>query len=82
MRRQGHQLTHDGNAGNAIWLLRQLNNLVLGYNPISGRKMSLRLNTRPCNLSVVLTYVPTASAQDDKIDLFYNELEIALCRNT
>lgn len=90
MRGQGHQLTHNGNTlyfsgpkdssrnGVAIWLSRQLNNHVLGYNPISDRIMSIRLNTRPCTLNVVVVYAPTASAQDEEIDYFYKELEKAL----
>lgn len=92
MRGQGHQQTPSGNTllfsgpadsrsnGVAICLPHRLCDHVLGYNPVSDRILTLRLNTRPCTLNVVVVYAPIACAKDDVIDEFYTKLKGTLSR--
>ena len=48
---------------------------VLGYNPVSDRIISIRLQARPINISVIQVYAPTSAASDEDIDAFYNQLQ-------
>lgn len=56
-----------GNYGVAIFLL-------------ATEGLTLRLNTRPCTINVVVVYAPTAFAEDDVIDEFYTMLEGTLSK--
>lgn len=90
IRGQGYQKTSNGNTlyfsgptdssinGVALWLPRCINNYVLGFNPINDRLMTLKLNTHPCTLNIVVVYAPTTAAKDEVIDKFYAVLESTL----
>ena len=51
---------------------------VLGYNPINDRLISLRLQAKPINITIIQVYAPTSSATDDVMDEFYNQLQDTL----
>lgn len=55
-----------------------MNRFVLGYNPVSDRIITLKLNTKPCLLNIVQIYAPTAQASDEDINEFYGRLEKTL----
>ena len=48
---------------------------VLGYNPISDRKITIWLQASHINIGVVQLYAPTSTASDEIIDSFYSELQ-------
>ncbi|XP_037867678.1 craniofacial development protein 2 [Bombyx mori] len=87
MRGNGHFTTVTGNtmyfsgcedsslSGVGIILPPHLNKYVLGYNPVSDRILTMKLNTNPCVLNVIQIYAPTAQAQDELIVDFYGKLE-------
>ena len=56
-------------------LSREAARCVLGYNPISDRMISIRLQAKPVNISIVQVYSPTSTADDEEIDSFYHELQ-------
>ncbi|XP_072020211.1 uncharacterized protein [Amphiura filiformis] len=56
-------------------LSRETAKCVLGYNPISDRLITIRLQARPVNISVVQAYAPTSTADDETIDSFFHELQ-------
>ncbi|XP_050663868.1 craniofacial development protein 2-like [Leptidea sinapis] len=56
----------------------KMNKYVLGYNPISDKIITMKLNTKPCLLNIVQVYAPTSTASDEDIDEFYGTLEKTL----
>ena len=48
---------------------------VLGYNPVNERMMSIRIQGKPANISIVQVYAPTSSANEDVIETFYDDLQ-------
>ncbi|CAH2107939.1 unnamed protein product [Euphydryas editha] len=86
MRGKGHFKTAMGNTmyfsgtpdsslhGVGIVVPSKLNCCVLGYNPVSERIVTLKLNTRPCALNIVQIYAPTSQCSDEEIDEFYGTL--------
>ena len=51
---------------------------VLGYNPINDRLMTIRLQAKPINFTVIQVYAPTSTANDDDVDEFYAQLQDTL----
>ena len=51
---------------------------VLGYNPVSDRIISIRIQAQPINLSTIQVYVPTSTASDSDLEYFYNQLQDTL----
>ena len=51
---------------------------VLGYNPVSDRIISIRIQARPINLSIIQVYAPTYTASDDDLEFLYNQLQDTL----
>ncbi|KAL0810291.1 hypothetical protein ABMA28_010450 [Loxostege sticticalis] len=90
MRGQGHFNTASGNTvyfsgsddtsvtGVGILLPKHMNKYVLGYNPISDRIITMRINAKPNVLNIVQIYAPTAKAPDSVIDAFYESLVATL----
>ncbi|CAB3234790.1 unnamed protein product [Arctia plantaginis] len=90
LRGQGHFNTTTGSTlyfsgredssrnGVAIFLSSNMNKFVLGYNPVSDRIISLKLNTKPYLWNIVQIYAPTAQASDEDINEFYGSLEKTL----
>lgn len=80
---EGHTVYFSGNEkggqkGVAFIANQHIAKRVLGYNPINDRLISLRLQAKPINITVIQVYAPTSSATDDVIDEFYNQLQDTL----
>ncbi|XP_072041109.1 craniofacial development protein 2-like [Amphiura filiformis] len=76
----GHNVYYSGTDrlkrnGVGFILSRETAKCVLGYNPISDRLITIRLQARPVNISVVQAYAPTSTADDETIDSFFHELQ-------
>ncbi|XP_072050332.1 craniofacial development protein 2-like [Amphiura filiformis] len=76
----GHTVYYSGTDrlkrnGVGFILSRETAKCVLGYNPISDRLITIRLQARPVNISVVQAYAPTSTADDETIDSFFHELQ-------
>lgn len=90
MRGDGHFTTTDGNTmyfsghkdksirGVGFLIPPFINKYVLGYQPVSDRIITIKLNTRPQKLNIVQVYAPTENAKDEDIDNFYVLLETVL----
>ena len=60
--------------GVAIILEAVKEKTVLGCNVKIDRIMSIRLKRNPVNITIIQVYAPTANAEDDKLDSFYNDV--------
>ncbi|CAG4924021.1 unnamed protein product [Colias eurytheme] len=91
MRGQGHFKTASGNTlyfsgsenksanGVGFLLPSHMTKYVMGYNPISDRIISLKINAKPHILNILQIYAPTEKAKEEDIDDFYNLLNSSLC---
>ena len=48
---------------------------VLGYNPVSERVITLRVNAKPVNITFVQVYAPTGASSEEEITAFYEQLQ-------
>ncbi len=48
---------------------------VIGYNPVSDRLMSIRLDGHPVKTTIIQLYAPTSAASDEDIDELYSRLQ-------
>ncbi|KAG6439227.1 hypothetical protein O3G_MSEX000595 [Manduca sexta] len=90
MRGQGHFKTASGNtmyfcgpenesrSGVAFVLPPHVDKHVLGYNAVSDRIITLKLNTKPCILNLIQVYAPTEESKEEVSDSFYGFLLDAL----
>jgi hypothetical protein len=58
----------------AIWAHKKITDSILGYEPVSDRIISVRLNAKPRNISLIQAYGPTTTAAEEDIKHFYEEL--------
>ena len=56
-------------------LTKEVAKCVIGYNPISDRLISIRLQANPVNISLIQVYAPTSTADGEEIGSFYHELQ-------
>jgi len=80
---EGHTVYFSGNnkggqKGVAFIANQHIAKRVLGYNPINDRLISMRLQAKPINITIIQVYAPTTSATDDVIEEFYNQLQDTL----
>ncbi|XP_052744154.1 uncharacterized protein LOC128199289 [Bicyclus anynana] len=70
----------DNSSSNGVGILvpDRLNGYVLGYNPVSDRIVTMKLNTKPCTLNIVSIYAPTSQSSEEEIETFYGKLEETL----
>ena len=61
-------------SGVAIVLNRKVVATALGYKPVSDRIISLRMQGYPVNDIIIQVYSPTAHAEDQDIQDFYDKL--------
>ena len=61
--------------GVAIMVNKRVQNAVLGYNLKSDRKISVRFQGKPFNITVILVYAPTSKAEEAEVELFYEDLQ-------
>ncbi|PZC71182.1 hypothetical protein B5X24_HaOG213934 [Helicoverpa armigera] len=70
----------ESSRGVAFIVPRSLNKCVVGYNPVSDRIITLKLNTIPWKLNILQVYAPTAQSTEEEIEGFYDTLTATLKR--
>ena len=53
--------------GEAIIVNKRVQNAVLGYNLKNDRMISIRLQGKPLNITVIQAYAPTSNAEEDEV---------------
>ena len=56
------------------WLTR-VRNAVLGCNLKNNRMISVGLQGKPCNITVIQVYAPTSNAEETEVEQFYEDLQ-------
>ena len=64
-----------GRNGVAIMVNKRVRNAVLGCNLKNDRMISVRLQGKPFNITVIQTYAPTSNAEEAKVEWFYEGLQ-------
>ena len=59
----------------AIMVNKRVRNAVLGCNLKNDRMISVRLQGKPFNITVIQTYAPTSNAEEAKVEWFYEGLQ-------
>lgn len=84
---QGHFTTSNGNTivysggdkqgqkGVAIWIQKEVADGIMGYETVSDRIMSVRLQAKPQNITIIQIYAPTTTAEEEEITAFYEEMQ-------
>ena len=79
----GHMIVYSGRtvqgmSGVAVWIHRKLTGAILGFEPISDRTISVRLNAKPRNVTLIQVYGPTNDANEEEVASFYEGLSRAV----
>ena len=61
--------------GMAIMVNRRVRNAVLGCNLKNDRMISVRLQGKPCNSTVIQVYAPTSNAEEAEVEWLYEDLQ-------
>ena len=61
--------------GVAILVNQRLQNAVLGCNLKNNRMISVRLQGKPFNITVIQVYAPTSNAEEAEVEQFYEDLQ-------
>ena len=61
--------------GVAITVNKRVQNAVLGCNLKNDRMISVRLQGKPFNITVIQVYAPTSIAEDAEVERFYEDLQ-------
>ena len=61
--------------GVAIMVIRRVRNAVLGHNLKNDRMISVRLQGKPFNITVIQVYAPTSNAEETEVEWFYEDLQ-------
>ena len=59
--------------GGAIMVNKRVRNAVLGCSLKNDRKISVRLQGKPFNITVIEVYAPTSNAEEAEVEWFYEE---------
>ena len=54
---------------------KRVQNAVLGCNLKNGRMISVRLQGKPFNITVIQVYAPTSNAEEAEVEWFYGDLQ-------
>ena len=54
---------------------KNVHNAVLGYNLKNNRMISVHLQGKPFNITVIQVYAPTKNAEKAKVERFYEDLQ-------
>ena len=54
---------------------KRVQNAVLGCNLKNDRMISIHLQGKPFNITVIQVYAPTSNAEETKVDRFYEDLQ-------
>ena len=66
--------------GAAIMVNKRVRNAVLGRNLKNNRMISVRLQGKPFNTTVIQVYAPTSNAEEAEVERFYEDLQDLLER--
>ena len=61
--------------GVAIMVNKRVRNAVLGCNLKNDRMISVRLQGKPFNITVIQVYGPPSNAEEDEVEWFYEDLQ-------
>ena len=61
--------------GVAIMVNKRVRNAVLGCNLKNHRMISIHLQGKPFNITVIQVYAPTSNAEEAKVEQFYEDLQ-------
>ena len=61
--------------GVAIMVNKRVQNTVLGCNLKNDRMISVRLQGKPFNITVIQVYAPTSNTEEAEVERFYEDLE-------
>ena len=80
---EGHTVIYSdeeqqGHRGVAVWLEKKTACSVLGYEPVNGRIVKVRLHAKPANITLIQVYAPTSAATDEESNEFYEDLDNTL----
>ena len=59
----------------SIMVNKRVQNAVLGCNLKNDRMISIRLQGKPFNITVIQIYAPTSNAEEAKVEWFYKDLQ-------
>ena len=59
----------------AIMVNKRVRNAVLGFNLKNDRMISVRLQGKPFNITVIQVYAPTSNAEETEVEWFYEDLQ-------
>ena len=57
---------------------KRVRNAVLGCNLKNDRMISVRLQGKPFNITVIQVYAPTRNAEEAEVEGFYEDLQVLL----
>ena len=61
--------------GVALIVNKRVQYALLGYNLKNNRMISVRLQDKPFNITVIQVYAPTSNAEEVEVDWFYEDLQ-------
>ena len=61
--------------GVAIMVNKRVRNALLGYNLKNDRMISVCLQGKPFNITVIQVYAPTSNAKETEVEQFYEDLQ-------
>ena len=61
--------------GIAIMVNKRIQNAVLGCNLKNDRMISVRLQGKPFNITVIQVYAPTSNTEETEVEWFYEDLQ-------
>ena len=61
--------------GVAIMVNKRVRNAVLGCNLKNDRMISVHFQGKPFNIKVIQVYAQTSNAEEDEVELFYEDLQ-------
>ena len=61
--------------GVAIMVSKRVQNAVLGWNKKNDRMISVRIQGKPFNITVIQVYAPTSNAEEAEVERFYEDLQ-------
>ena len=64
-----------GRNGVAIMVNKRVRNAILGCNLKNDRMISVHLQGKPCNITVIQVYAPTSNTEETEVEWFYEDLQ-------
>ena len=59
----------------AIIVNKTVRNAILGCNLKNDRRISVRFQGKPFNISIIQVYAPTSNAEEAEVERFYKDLQ-------